>query len=148
MTEEKADALASAMVRLLIALKVDRPSAWSEQFEGLSPIDLHVLAIVETKPDAILKEIRDYLNVPNSTLTGIIDRLEGKGLVERVISDRDRRSFRLKPTAQGRKIRDEQRRVRRDSAVRMLEALDSDAEREAFIAMMTKIGDRIGADKQ
>lgn len=144
MTDRKVDTLVSGMIRVLEALKADRPSSWSEAFEGLGPLDLHVLAIVGAKPDVILKEIRDYLDVPNSTLTGIIDRLEDKGLVERIISSRDRRSFGLKLTARGREIREEQRRVRRDVAVRMLEALDSDAEREAFVEMMAKIGERIG----
>jgi DNA-binding MarR family transcriptional regulator len=143
LAEEKAIALAAGMVKLLDALQVDRPSAWSKSFEGLSPLDLHVLAFVEAKPDVILKEIKDCLDVPNSTLTGIVDRLENKGLVERVISSRDRRSFGLKLTGAGRAIRAEQRHVRRKAADRMLEALDSDAEREAFVAMMVKISHRL-----
>jgi Transcriptional regulators len=137
------DPLVFGMIRIMEALKVDRPSSWSKAFDGLGPVDLHVLAIVEAKPDVILKEIRDYLDVPNSTLTGIVDRLENKGLIERVISARDRRSFGLKLTVKGQELRDEQRRIRRAAAVRMLEALDSDAEREVFAAMMAKIGQRL-----
>jgi len=148
MAEEKAVALAAGMVKLLEALQVDRPSAWSKSFEGLSPLDLHVLAIVEAKPDVILKEIKEYLDVPHSTLTGIVDRLENKGLVERIISSRDRRSFGLKLTVEGRAIRAEQRHVRRNAADRMLGALDSDAEREAFVALTVKIGDRLRKEEQ
>jgi DNA-binding MarR family transcriptional regulator len=107
---------------------------------------LHVLAIAGAKPDVILREVKDYLDVPNSTLTGIIDRLESKGLIERVISVRDRRSYGLKLTGKGREVREEQRRIRRSAAARMLEALDSDAERDAFTAMMVKIGDRISRE--
>jgi DNA-binding MarR family transcriptional regulator len=143
MAEEKADVLASGMVRLLEALQVDRPAAWSKSFEGLSPLDLHVLAIVEAKPDVILREIKEYLDVPNSTLTGIVDRLEKKGLAGRIISSRDRRSFGLKLTGKGRALRAEQRQVRRTAADRMLTALDSDAEREAFVAMMVKISHKL-----
>jgi DNA-binding MarR family transcriptional regulator len=148
MAEQNTVALSTGMVRVLEALQVDRPSAWSKSFEGLSPVDLHVLAIVEAKPDVILKEIKDYLDVPNSTLTGIVDRLENKGLVERMISSRDRRSFGLKLTGKGRALRDEQRMVRRNAAEKMLGALDSDAEREAFVAMMVKIGDRLRKEEQ
>lgn len=147
MTGDRAVALAAGMVRLLEALQVDRPSAWSGSFEGLSPIDLHALAIVEAKPDVILKEIKDYLDVPNSTLTGIVDRLENRGLAERIISSRDRRSFGLKLTGKGRTLRAEQQRVRRSAAAKMLEALDSDEEREAFVSMMAKIGHRLQTEK-
>ena len=146
MSDENVDALASGLIRTMEALKVDRPSTWSKSFEGLAPLDLHVLAIAGAKPDVILREVKDYLDVPNSTLTGIIDRLESKGLIERVISVRDRRSYGLKLTGKGREVREEQRRIRRSAAARMLEALDSDAERDAFTAMMVKIGDRIGRE--
>jgi DNA-binding MarR family transcriptional regulator len=147
MAVDKADALVSGMVGMLEALKVDRPSAWSKSFEGLSPLDLHVLAIAEAKPDIILREIKDYLDVPNSTLTGIVDRLEKRGLAGRIISQRDRRSFGLKLTGKGRALRVEQRQVRRNAADRMLGALDSDAEREAFVALMAKIGRRLQTEE-
>lgn len=143
MTDNEVDTLSRGMIMLLEAMKVDRPSAWSESFKGLDPLDLHVLAIVEAKPDVILREIREYLDVPNSTLTGIIDRLENKGLIGRVISTRDRRSFGLKLTVRGMEIRAEQHRVRRAAAERMLDALETDAERETFVALVAKIGDRI-----
>lgn len=143
MENANVDRLMPGLVAILLAMKVDRPSAWSPSFEGLSPVDLHVLAIAETKPDVILREIKEYLGVPNSTLTGIVDRLEGRGLAERVISSRDRRSYGLKLTGKGRELREEQQHVRRKAAARMLEALDTDAERDAFTAMMAKIGERI-----
>jgi DNA-binding MarR family transcriptional regulator len=143
LSNENVEALASGLIRAMAAMKIDRPSAWSASFEGLAPLDLHVLAIAETKPDVILREVRDYLGVPNSTLTGIIDRLETKGLIKRVISARDRRSYGLKLTGRGRALREGQRQVRREGAARMLAALDSDAERDAFVAMAIKIGDRL-----
>lgn len=138
-----AQALVPGLMKLLWAMKVDRPSTWSPAFEGLTPIDLHILAFIEPRPDVILKEIRDYLDVPNSTLTGIIDRLEKKGLIERTLSGRDRRSFGLKLTQKGAELRKEQYLVRQQSASRMLQALDTDEERAAFTGMMNKIGDRL-----
>lgn len=143
MSDENVNALVEGLIMTLEALKVDRPSAWSESFEGLSPLDLHVLGIAGAKPDVILKEIKDYLDVPNSTLTGIVDRLERKRLIERTISDRDRRSYGLKLTDRGREIREEQRRIRKAAAARMLDALDSEDERDAFVALVAKIGERM-----
>ena len=141
--ESEAQALVPGLVKVLWAMRVDRPSTWSPAFEGLTPLDLHILAFIEARPDVILKELRDYLDVPNSTLTGLIDRLEKKGLIERVISGRDRRSFGLKLTAKGLELRREQHQVRLQSAANMLEALDNDEERRAFVGMLNKIGDRM-----
>lgn len=144
--ESEVQALLPGLVKVLWAMKVDRPSTWSPAFEGLTPLDLHILAFIEARPDAILKEIRDYLCVPNSTLTGMIDRLEKKGLIERTISGRDRRSFGLKLTEGGADLRKEQHLVRLQSASKMLEALDSDEERLAFVELLNKIGDRLARE--
>ncbi|WP_424358197.1 MarR family winged helix-turn-helix transcriptional regulator [Methanocella sp. MCL-LM] len=141
--ESEAQALLPGLVKVLWAMRVDRPSTWSPAFEGLNPLDLHILAIIEAWPDVILKEIRDYLEVPNSTLTGMIDRLEKKGLIERTLSGRDRRSFGLKLTAKGQELRGEQHQIRLAGASGMLAALDSDEERRAFVGMLNKIGDRL-----
>lgn len=142
----EAQAMLPGLVKIMWAMKVDRPSTWSPAFEGLSPLDLHILAFIEAWPDVILKEIRDYLDVPNSTLTGYIDRLEKKGLIERTISGRDRRSYGLKLTPKGAELRKEQHQVRLQSAAKMLAALDNDEERQAFVGMLNKIGDRLVRD--
>lgn len=146
MSEKNIDALVPALITIQLATKADRPSTWSATFEGLSPVDLHVLGIVERWPDVILREIKEYLDVPNSTLTGIVDRLESKGLIERVISTRDRRSYGLALTGKGRALRDEQRQIRREAAARMLAALDSDAERDEFVRLLGKISNGIGRE--
>jgi MarR family transcriptional regulator, organic hydroperoxide resistance regulator len=46
------------------------------------------------------KEIRAH----NSTVTGIVDRMEAAGLVERARSDNDRRVWIIRLTAQGRRV--------------------------------------------
>ncbi|OPY28858.1 MAG: transcriptional repressor MprA [Methanocella sp. PtaU1.Bin125] len=146
MSNKNIDALVPALIMVQLVTKADRPSTWSASFEGLSPVDLHVLGIVERWPDVILREIKEYLDVPNSTLTGIVDRLESKGLIERVISNRDRRSYGLALTGRGRALREEQRQIRREAAARMLAALDSDAERDEFVRLMGKISDGISTE--
>lgn len=141
--EGSASALLPSLVKLLWVMKVDRPSSWSPTFEGLSPLDLHIIAFIQAKPDVILKEIRDYLDIPNSTLTGMIDRLEKRGLIERIISSRDRRSYGLKLTEAGAAVRKEQQLIRMQSAANMLKSLDTEEERRAFVNMMNKIGERL-----
>jgi DNA-binding MarR family transcriptional regulator len=51
-----------------------------------------------------MSELAAQLGVPLSTMTGVVDQLEGKGLVERVDHPEDRRSLQVRLTAEGRKI--------------------------------------------
>jgi MarR family transcriptional regulator, organic hydroperoxide resistance regulator len=50
-------------------------------------------------------ELSTQLGCDPSSATGIVDRLEGKGLVRRVADDTDRRAKRVELTADGRKLR-------------------------------------------
>lgn len=136
--EQRTIGLITAFLGLQAKLRSDRMEYWSKKFDDVDRIELHVLLLLQVKPDIILGEIKDDLGVPNSTLTGIVDRMERKGLVERAISPRDRRSYGLKMTAKGKDIRKEHDRVLVTIANRMLEALDDDAEREALVRLWSK----------
>ena len=50
------------------------------------------------------KEIRNYLNLNSSTVTGIIDRLEKKGLVARLPKKEDKRTTYIALTSLGAKL--------------------------------------------
>jgi MarR family transcriptional regulator, organic hydroperoxide resistance regulator len=50
-------------------------------------------------------QLSTQLGCDPSSATGIVDRLEGKGLVRRVADDTDRRAKRVELTADGRKLR-------------------------------------------
>lgn len=52
------------------------------------------------------KEIRSYLNLNSSTVTGIIDRLEKKGLVARLPKKEDKRTTYIALTSLGAKLLD------------------------------------------
>lgn len=52
------------------------------------------------------KEIRNYLNLNSSTVTGIIDRLEKKGLVARLPKKEDKRTTYIALTSIGAKLLD------------------------------------------
>jgi DNA-binding MarR family transcriptional regulator len=143
MGEYEVEAFKRSFVHVLIGLRTDRMESWSEKLHGLTRSDLNILIEVENNPDISLKEIRDKLDIPNSTLTYFVDRLETMGLVQRVICSRDRRSFNLKLTTKGRGIREEHDRVLGLMAARILECLDSDEERRAVVDLLLKIAERI-----
>ncbi len=116
---------------------------WSETLEGFTPLDLYVLKLVADKPDIIIKEVKDDLKVPGSTLTSVINRLEKRGCLQRLISSRDRRSYGLELTSIGKGIHHEHMRVDRLVACNILETLDSDTERQTFIELLTTITQRL-----
>ncbi len=91
----------------------------------------------------ILKEIREELGIPQSTLTSAIDRLENRGLVRRMISDRDRRSFVPEVTGAGRRVQKKHDRIDEEVAAKLLGLLDTEEEREAFLQMLTKISKKL-----
>ena len=144
MDESRIQSLNRAMHDLFFALRVDRLGSLSAVLKGIPPMDLHILKMVQERADLLLGQIRAELRLPQSTLTSAVNRLEKRGLVRRVISPRDRRSYGLALTPKGRKIQAEHDRVDLLLARSMLEALDDDAERRTLIALMEKIGQRLG----
>ena len=67
---------------------------------GLSIPQLLCLNFLKNNPDfsANHKQIKDYLNLNASTVTGIISRLYAKGLVEKIPSKTDKRIVTVKLT--------------------------------------------------
>lgn len=74
------------------------------QSSNVSPQDMYVLERIYFYKRAKIKEISKQYDIPPSTLTGIIDRLESKGYIQRMRSDEDRRSIELITTEQGKEV--------------------------------------------
>lgn len=67
----------------------------------LSQAEAHVLSLLGPRGQATIAELQSGVRHRTSTLTGIIDRLTDKGLVERRINPVDRRSFVIVATDAG-----------------------------------------------
>ncbi len=72
---------------------------------GLTPDQYLVLASLRGKDGRPLREIADALRCSPSTVTGIADTMEKKGLVSREANPEDRRSVLLCLTAKGKALR-------------------------------------------
>ncbi|MFL0250267.1 MarR family winged helix-turn-helix transcriptional regulator [Clostridium neuense] len=107
--------------------------------EDVTDLEMGVLHILTYKPNSIMKEIRDYLNVSRSTLTGVIDRLEKRNLVKRVISERDRRSFALELTEEGKTAQAKHEEMERIVYEDILEALHDDKDTSEFLRLSRQI---------
>jgi DNA-binding MarR family transcriptional regulator len=73
----------------------------------LNPGQVHLLMNLEPSTSAPMSELADALACDASYVTGIVDRLEARGVVHRVTSPDDRRVKRVALTEAGRALRDD-----------------------------------------
>lgn len=71
------------------------------QTSNIQPQDMYVLERIFLNGKILAKDISKQYNIPPSTLTGIIDRLENKKLIERLRTNVDRRAIELYTTPEG-----------------------------------------------
>lgn len=88
---------------LLLSERARMPSVAAE-FD-LSPTQVHVLRVLEPGTDVPMGRLACALGCDASNITGVVDRLEARGLVERRAADRDRRVKVLVVTARGLELR-------------------------------------------
>jgi MarR family transcriptional regulator, organic hydroperoxide resistance regulator len=74
---------------------------------GLSPMQLVALSSLEPGHEVPMSYLAETLLCDASNVTGIVDRLEGRGLIERRAAAHDRRVKLLALTDQGIRLRDE-----------------------------------------
>ena len=71
----------------------------------LSPAQCHVLHLIEPGRPLPMRRLADTLSCDASNVTGLVDRLESRGLVQRQASSGDRRVKALELTASGKRVR-------------------------------------------
>lgn len=116
---------------------------YSDKTKGISMIDFRVLRVVAENPGKQIKDLLNILKIPNSTLTSVINRLEKKGIIKRVISPEDRRSFNLEITDLGKDIQEEHMKFDRDVARKYLEATDNEEEKKFLIKFLKKLANLV-----
>jgi DNA-binding MarR family transcriptional regulator len=72
---------------------------------GLAPMQLHALRLIEPDVEVPMSSLAGKLFCDASNVTGIVDRLEGRGLIERRPAEHDRRVKLLVLTAEGDRVR-------------------------------------------
>ncbi|MES2296805.1 MAG: MarR family transcriptional regulator [Pseudomonadota bacterium] len=82
----------------------ERYSAESVRACGLTPPQFDLIATLGNTPGMSCKELGEKTLITKGTLTGVIDRLEKKGLVERHRSGSDKRSMFIRLTPCGERM--------------------------------------------
>ena len=72
----------------------------------LSPPQMQALQRLDPDEPLPMSHLATFLHCDNSNVTGIVDRLEDRGLVERRVAKHDRRIKQLVLTEQGRQVRE------------------------------------------
>lgn len=67
----------------------------------LRPVEFTILALVDANPGVSARQLADALAVTPPNITMWIDKLEGRGYVERERSSTDRRAQHIRATTQG-----------------------------------------------
>ena len=120
---------------------------------SISLIHLNVLTLLEASGPMSMGRLADALDISVASITGVIDRMEARGLVERRRDAEDRRVVLVQPAKGARKVFGEIDSRRRKGMQRLLARL-SDEElsgllqgHRALRRARTEFAQRVGVDK-
>ncbi len=94
---------------------------------GVSMTHFHLLSMLDRHGDMAMSRIAELLDVSLSNATGLVDRIEERGLVERVRVADDRRVVQVRLTADGIRLLHEVELLKDDMMQRILGRLDPPA---------------------
>ena len=108
---------------------------------GISMTHLHILWVLEHHGELPMSRLAELLDVSLSNATGLIDRMEERGLIERVRVPDDRRVVIVRASDQGARIRDEIEAIKQDRMRSILSRLRP----EQLSRVLVALGDLRGA---
>jgi MarR family 2-MHQ and catechol resistance regulon transcriptional repressor len=71
---------------------------------GLTMTQFDILATLGNQPPMTCKELGDKTLILKGTMTGVLERLEAKGLIEKIANEDDGRSYKIGLTKSGDKL--------------------------------------------
>lgn len=103
----------------------------------LTPVQFAALCALDANPEIDQATLAGLIAYDRVTIGGVVDRLEGKGLISRTVSRQDRRARSLRLTEAGSTLLDRTRPIVRGFQDDILTGLSSD-ERATFMTLMRK----------
>jgi DNA-binding MarR family transcriptional regulator len=114
----------------------ERISTFRSWLRGsLSLVHLQVITTLEADGPLSMTRLADAMDVSVASATGIVNRMEERGLVERRHDNADRRVVLVHVTRRGQRVFEVMERYRRDRFIKVLEHLTDD-ELAAFLIGM------------
>ncbi len=140
--QDDVEKLTNYMEKLIFQLKESEDDRRTKCC-GSQDLNLHEIQVIvwlgQNGPSK-MKDIGNNLSVSLSNLTVIVDKLEEKGLAERVRSTEDRRIVMVHLAKEGQVIFDNHHDMKREMCKNMLKRLTKD-ERVSYLKLMGKITD-------
>ena len=112
---------------------------------GLTIPQVMVLRAIAALGDVTVKRISDDVSLSQATVTSILDRLEAKGLVERVRSLTDKRAVNPRLTSAGQEILVSAPPLLHEQFITRFEALD-DWEKTQILSSLQRIASMMDAE--
>lgn len=109
------------------------------RLKNLSKLEISVLSLLCANPQIIMRDISKQLQVSKSTMTGVVDKLEQAGYLQRVICRQDRRSYSLEITEEGKLAQKEHLRWEKESYQKFLRAMQACGVSETYLDETEKI---------
>lgn len=81
-------------------------------------------------PGITANELKEELQLSQSTVAGIISRLESKGLIKKTIDEDDARKSILTPTEQGMKLEEPLKEIALDTQQSLVEGMNREEQKE------------------
>ncbi len=134
--KEKIDRFNSALQRLLLTMQ-EVDASCMELSKDLSKREFTLLVFLGKNGYAIMSDVANFLQVPMSTATGIVDKLVEKGYFMRFHSEEDRRTVMVTLGKQGKGLYDYLEQQLAKMCTRILGDLTSN-QQDDFIHLLEK----------
>jgi DNA-binding MarR family transcriptional regulator len=108
------------------------------QLSNHTPTEINLILLVGNTQNMLLREFLEILKIPKSTLTSIINRLEKKEYINRVINQRDKRSFGLELTERGKQFVELYTDYQKEMGSKILRGLNTE-EQQQLLYLLNKI---------
>ena len=104
----------------------------------LTPIQYAALEAIHENPGIDQARVAEMIGYDRATIGGVIERLEKKGWIRRLVSEQDRRARELSLTTKGNKVRANLEPIIQDLQQDILQPL-SNADRKCFIDLARRV---------
>ncbi|MEM9921065.1 MAG: MarR family transcriptional regulator [Bacteroidota bacterium] len=136
-SRDKANRLVEAMGRLIVMMQEVNDTCLRLS-EDISKKELMIVSYVGDNGKVIMREIANYMKIPVSTTTGLVDKLVQKNYLQRQYSESDRRSISIVLDELGVQTHRMMSDMKSEMANKILNDLE-DYEANNFINMLEKV---------
>ena len=139
--EDFIDSFSETFERMIVKMK--EVDDWCvEVMNDISHQELSLVGFIGDHGDSIMRDIANYMDVPFSTATGIVEKLVQKGYLKRYHSEDDRRIVLVSLEKKGKDTHELFSSKKREMSTQVMSALTPD-EQKSLISLFEKIAAKI-----